>query len=196
MIAYISGTLTGRPEGAAIVETGGVGFFVWAPASAELPELGEKIKLYTYMLVKEDDLALYGFLTERDVKIFRMLIGVTGVGPKAALAILSALSADAVIAAIITNDEASLSMAEGVGKKTAQRISLELRDKVKNFSGMTGAANTQLAMASAGRQEAADALISLGYSRADSLKAVMEADAGDLKTEQIIRIALRKLAAR
>jgi Holliday junction DNA helicase RuvA len=152
------------------------------------------------MQVKEDGISLFGFLTQEEVRLFLMLISVSGIGPKMASAILSALSPQQLVLAIVTDDTAALSKAPGVGKKTAQRIALELRDKMKtdgaSYADGAGlpagsfAAFTQ----SDGKQDALDALLALGYSRSEALKAVMECATEGMKTEQIIKEALRKLA--
>ncbi|MDR0999482.1 MAG: Holliday junction branch migration protein RuvA [Clostridiales bacterium] len=198
MIAYLTGTITSKYDNAVVLETGGVGFYINVPQNVPQQLISSgKATLQTHLAVKEDNMSLYGFLKREDKRVFELLISVTGVGPKVALSALSALSSHEVMVAIMAGDFDTLSRAPGVGKKTAQRISLELKDKLKNESSLSNIMDAQqkLAMASGNRQDAAEALIALGYSRADAIKTVMECDTGTMKTEQIIRLSLRKLAS-
>jgi Holliday junction DNA helicase RuvA len=196
LIAYVKGTLEQVLDNAVVIDCHGLGYLVQvSPATiSRLPARGSELKLFTYMQVKEDGQALYGFITQEEVRLFTLLISVSGIGPKAAASILASFSPSQLIMAIVADDAVLLSKAPGVGKKTAQRITLELRDKIKNthtlenpgtsFTGFT---------ASNEKQDAMDALSALGYSRAESLKAVMEVAVDDMKTEQIIKLALKKL---
>jgi Holliday junction DNA helicase RuvA len=199
MIYYVQGQLENYLDNAVIVDCHGIGCLIYVASGvfAKLPAVGEPVKLYTYMQRKEDDVSLFGFLTLEERNMFSLLIGVTGVGPKAALAILSAMTPSQVMIAILSDDTAAFCKAPGVGKKTAQRISLELRDKIKAMSvtieEATGNQQT-LSMAAKERQDAADALIALGYSRGEAIKAVMEVALDEMRTEQIIRLALKRLA--
>jgi len=200
MISFIRGAVAQVLADSVIVDNNGVGWqaFMSGSALGRLPRAGENVMLHTYLQLREDGVSLFGFLELQEKQMFEMLIGVSGVGPKAALSMLSVLSPPQLIIAILSDDSAVLCKAPGVGKKTAQRISLELRDKIK--SGDTENA-VLLKQQSLGpnqeqRQDAIDALIALGYGRADAVGAVMETALPDMKTEQIIRLALRKLASR
>ena len=199
MISFIKGIVAQVLEGSVIVDNNGLGWQVFMSASAlsRLPPVGETIVLNTHMQVKEDSVSLFGFLDAREKQFFEMLISVTGVGPKAALNILSVLAPAQLIVAILSDDVLSLCKAPGVGKKTAQRIAMELRDKIKSKETESVLSPQQsLSPGHEQRQDSIDALIALGYGRTDAVKAVMETALPDMKTEQIIRLALRKLAAR
>ena len=132
VISYIRGMLAEKAGDMIVVEAGQVGFGIRVPMTVleSLPPLGEEVRIYTHMQVKEDDMSLYGFLNRQDLEMFRQLIGVNGIGPKGALAILSALRPDDLRLAILTGDARAISRAPGIGAKTAQRIILDLKDKV------------------------------------------------------------------
>jgi Holliday junction DNA helicase RuvA len=198
MISYLHGKLAYKLETSVVIDTGGVGYEVFMPSSSPvfLAREGEEVQAFTVMIVKEDEMSLYGFTDRESVRLFRQLIGVSGVGAKAAMSILSALSADEAVRAITFGDATMLTRANGVGKKSAERIILELSDKVgKAFGGgsATGAG------ASAGkndpRAEAIEVLLSLGYSRSEAGAAVMgiEADGG-LTPEAYVKAALKSMA--
>ena len=133
VISYIRGPLEEKREDSVVVEAGNIGYRIFIPSSVlgELPGLGEEVKIYTYFSVREDGMSLYGFLSKQDLEMFRQLIGVNGVGPKSALGILSALKPDVLRMAVLSGDAKAISKAPGVGAKTAQRIILDLKDKVK-----------------------------------------------------------------
>lgn len=187
----------------AVIDCGGVGFLLSVTGNTVThlsnPGVGAKVKVYTYMAVREDAMELYGFCTEEELKLFKMLISISGVGPKAAVSVLSVLSPDAFISAVAAEDSKAISRAPGVGAKTAARIVLELRDKVaKNF--YSSSAKGEVAP-SAGKtgisagsnlSDAGDALAVLGYSRSEALSALAGLDAS-LPTEELIRLALAKL---
>ena len=205
MIAYVKGVLDEVLEQSVVVDVHGVGYLVHISSStlAHLPSRGAEVKLFTYMQVKEDGQALHGFLTREELRLFSLLISVSGVGPKAAGAILSVLSPTQLIIAIVAEDAVALSRAPGVGRKTAQRILLELRDKMKSaaanwdhgidlpvdaFGGNVGASGP--------KQDAIDALLALGYGRSEAMQAVLEAAEDGQSAEEIIRQALKKLSRR
>lgn len=133
VISYIRGPLEEKREDSVVVEAGNIGYRIFIPSSVlgELPGLGEEVKIYTYFSVREDGMSLFGFLSRQDLEMFRQLIGVNGVGPKSALGILSALKPDVLRLAVISGDAKAISKAPGVGAKTAQRIILDLKDKIK-----------------------------------------------------------------
>ena len=132
VISYIRGPLEEKREDSVVVEAGNIGYRIFIPSSVlgELPGLGEEVKIYTYFSVREDGMSLFGFLSRQDLEMFRQLIGVNGVGPKSALGILSALKPDVLRLAVISGDAKAISKAPGVGAKTAQRIILDLKDKI------------------------------------------------------------------
>ena len=133
MIAYIKGELVEVEENALIIEAGNIGYrvFISTQTLSELPAVGAQIKLHTYFNVREDAMQLYGFLTRDDLEVFQLLLNVNGIGPKAALGVLSGLSADDLRFAVLTDDAKTISKAPGIGGKTAQKIILELKDKLK-----------------------------------------------------------------
>lgn len=203
MISYIKGSLEEKLEDSVVVETGGIGYRIFVPASvyAELPRLGEIVKIYTYFNVREDAVNLFGFLSRQDLEMFRMLIGVNGVGPKSALGILAALKPDALRLAVISGDAKALSKAPGVGSKTAQRIILDLKDKIKAedlLYGMDSAASADAVeihgVGEVGK-EAVEALTALGYSASEAAGAVRKVTITETMTaEDVLKAALRHLA--
>ena len=201
MISYVKGTLTEKMEDSVIVEAGGIGYQVFVPVSvvSELPKIGEIVKIYTYFCVREDSMSLYGFLSRGDMEMFRQLIGVNGVGPKSALGILSALKPDVLRLAVISGDVKALSKAPGVGSKTAQRIILDLKDKVHAEDilegvGENSAAAVELSGVNAVGKEAVDALTALGYSASEAAGAVRKAAVTDSMTsEDVLKAALKHL---
>lgn len=132
MISYVKGELAAIEEQKAIIDVGGIGYGVFMPhqALAMLPSVGNEVKLYTYLNVREDAMQLFGFLTKDDLEIFRLVIGVSGIGPKGGLNILSCMSPDELRFAIMSGDAKMISSAPGIGKKTAEKLIVELRDKV------------------------------------------------------------------
>lgn len=133
MIAYIKGELAEVEENALIIESGNIGYrvFISTQTLSELPAVGAQIKLHTYFNVREDAMQLYGFLTRDDLEVFQLLLNVNGIGPKAALGVLSGLSADDLRFAVLTDDAKAIAKAPGIGGKTAQKIILELKDKLR-----------------------------------------------------------------
>ena len=194
MFYSVRGTLIHLEPGIAVVECGGVGFKCLTSLHTlrSLPQVGEETTLYTYLNVREDALDLFGFATQSELSCFKMLTGVTGVGPKVGLAILSELTPEQVAAAGATGDSRALTRASGVGPKLAQRIALELRDKVK---GMRAAAGTALAgpvSASENAGSAVEALTVLGYSPTEASSIVARFDSS-LPVEELIRLSLRSM---
>ena len=201
MISYVKGALAEKSGDRIVVEAGPVGLGIYVPLSVleVLPPLGEEVKIYTYLQVREDDLSLYGFLNRQDLDMFRRLIGVNGIGPKGALGIMSALSPDDLRLAILTGDAKAISKAPGVGAKTAQRIILDLKDKVSAEEMLASVADTDERtsvplMQEAGR-EAATALVALGYSNLEASKAVKNVQiTEDMDAEAVLRASLKYLA--
>lgn len=200
MLHYIKGILTMRIEGGVVVEAGGLGYEVFVPdnSAVYLAQEGESVTLYLYMAVREDDVSLYGFSEREGLTLFKQLITVSGVGAKAAMAILSVAPVSEMKKAIAFEDVDFLTRASGVGKKTAQRIVLELKDKVGSIAGGSAGVSVSADIGALGgeagnRAEAINALISLGYSRTEAANAVSAVADEDLTSEEYIKQALKKL---
>ncbi|WP_026516043.1 Holliday junction branch migration protein RuvA [Butyrivibrio sp. MC2021] len=205
MIAYVNGILESIEEGNAVVDVNGVGYNVNISGSTmdRMPGIGEAVKLYTYTNVKEDAFTLFGFLSRDELNLFKLLITVNGIGPKGGLAILSVMSPDDLRFAIIAGDSKSLSKAPGIGKKTAERITLELRDKIKatedTLLGGGGAVSMDEAAGDgdSSKGEAVAALVALGYNSSDAMKAVRKAIANNPSaaedTELLLKLALKEM---
>ena len=198
MITYIRGKLTEIEDGVIIVEAYGVGYEIMVPGSvlSGLPAIGNEVIIYTYQNVKEDALDLYGFNSKEDLKVFKLLITVNGIGPKAALSILSSITPDELRIAIISEDVKRIQSAPGIGAKTAQRLIVELKDKFDIedviYKQVSGA---DIALSSGVRDEACEALTSLGYSASESLRAVNGVEiTEDMDSETVLKLALKKLA--
>jgi holliday junction DNA helicase RuvA len=206
MIAHLSGTLLSKQATSAIVDVGGVGYDVAIPLSTfyELGEVGEPVQLRVYTHVREDAIQLFGFKTTRERELFLQLISVNGVGPGLAIKLLSGMNADEMIASIRTNNLVRLVAIPGVGRKTAERLVVDLRDKIAALSSPAleeefaaqAAATGAPASTDAMRDDAMSALSNLGYQKAAAEKAVKNAvdEGGDLSVEVILRRSLRSLA--
>ncbi len=206
MIAHIKGILEELTQTGAILDVGGVGYeiLISPDTASRMPGRGEEARLFTYMYVREDQFALYGFLSKEELELFKQLITVSGIGPKGGLSILSAMSGEDLRFAILAGDAKSIARAPGIGKKTAERLILDLRDKLKmpgEEEDTAGAGNlSSLGSAAANgtdsrdvRTEAVEALVALGYGKAEALKAVRKA-AGSLPeadTETLLKAALK-----
>lgn len=202
MYAYLKGTLEEITEDNIVVEAGNIGYNVKVSTTTAnmLPPLGSEIKIYTYTLVREDALLLYGFLTRDDLEIFKKLITVNGIGPKGGLAILSVMSADALRFAIMAGDAKSIARAPGIGSKTAERVILDLRDKVSVEDTFRGAGDFVAAdmrtensgLDNAAKREAIEALVALGYSASDATSAVRKVEVTEETTaESLLKAALK-----
>jgi len=206
LIAHLSGTLLAKQPTSAIVDVGGVGYEVVIPVSTfyELGENGSAVQLRIYTHVREDALQLFGFKTARERELFLQLISVNGVGPSLAIKLLSGMNADEMIASIRTNNLVRLVAIPGVGRKTAERLVVDLRDKIAALSSPAleeefvakAVAAGELASTESMRDDAMSALANLGYQRAAAEKAVKNAidEGGDLSVEVILRRSLRSLA--
>lgn len=202
MYAYIKGILAEITENAIIVENQGIGYEIAVPGQVfdYLPSVGEEVKIYTYHYVREDAILLYGFLTKEDVRIFKMLIGVSGIGPKGALAILSVLSTDDLRFAILGDDAKAIAKAPGVGAKTAQRVIIELKDKLSLEDAFeqklaNQAQKAELNPAVGVKNEAILALTSLGYSQSEALKVLQGIEISpDDQVEDVLKMALKQMA--
>lgn len=191
MYAYLKGTLEEIAEDAVVVEVGNIGYNVRVSATTTqgLPGIGSEVKIYTYTLVREDAFTLYGFLTKDDLEIFKKLITVNGIGPKGGLAILSVMNADALRFAIMAGDAKSIAKAPGVGNKTAERVILDLRDKISLEDTLLGLGEPVVTASAAGggadnvmKREAIEALVALGYSASDATNAVKRVEVDENST--------------
>ena len=198
MISYIRGELVAIEEEKVIIDVNGVGFGIYMPGQSmnQLPSIGEEVKLHTYMNVREDAMQLFGFLTRDDLKVFKLVIGVSGIGPKGGLNILSQLTPDDLRFAVMSHDVKAIPAAPGIGKKTAEKLIIELKDKLsiedvlEKDSDVTipahGATSNQL------QAEAVQALVALGYSNSEALKAVKKVSMDENTTvEEVLKQALK-----
>lgn len=194
MISLLRGKVIAVDTTGAVVDVGGVGYRVLCPAGAlgAMPTPGSSVVIHTHLHVREDQMTLYGFQTTEERDVFEILIGVNGIGPKGALAILSSYSPEALRKAVIAEDLDALTLIPGVGKKTAARMVLELKEKLGGgtFDAAPGG------IASPSLAEARDALVSLGYSTTEAREAIEAIDAAGLGVEQILKLALKYLGAR
>ena len=201
MYAYIKGEIIDNSEDNLVLECNNIGYNIRIPLSVaqRLPGIGATVKIYTYTSVREDAFNLFGFLSKDDLEIYKKLIAVNGIGPKGALSILSAMSADDLRFAILSGDAAAIAKAQGVGKKSAERIILELRDKVQ----FMGSAATDLEVLTSSdttaetnaKNEAIEALTSLGYSPSDALRAVRQIElTEDMDAGTILKQALKLIS--
>ncbi len=202
MIAFVRGIIENLTEENVVIDVNGIGYNVKISAgtAALLPGLGEEVKLYTYTSVREDAFNLFGFLTRDELEIFKKLITVNGIGPKGGLSILSVMSADDIRFAVISGDAKMIAKAPGIGKKTAERVILDLKDKIsledtlihKDMSGSAVADNSDLE--NTARNEAIEALTALGYSASDALRAVKSVQIDDgMDVEVILKQALKNM---
>ena len=200
MIASLRGILIDKDNTSAVVECGGVGMrcFVTAVTSAALPEINKEVFLYTHLVVKEDAMDLYGFQSRGELEAFKLITTVSGVGAKIGLALLSQFTSDRLMLCIASGDSRSLTAASGVGSKLAQRIVLELKDKVGAFAtdnGISDVVKVGNAAKSTNTGEAIEALVSLGYTQSEAALEVGKLDP-TLATEELIKQALKSLARR
>ena len=198
MISYIKGELADVFDGGIVVEANGIGYgiFISGRMANLLPPMGSEVKIHTYLNVREDAMQLFGFLTRDDLEIFRLLIGVNGIGPKGALGILSALSADELRFAVIAGDVKAITKAPGIGKKTAERLLIELKDKLsaeefleRSVSGGGEWTENETDV----QKEAVQALVALGYSSTESMQAVKKTGLQNASVEEILKQALKKM---
>ena len=201
MISYIKGELTEVFEDTVVVETNGIGYNIRVPGSVldRLPSVGSSVRIYTYLYVKEDAMNLFGFLSRDDLSVFKLLLNVSGIGPKGALAILSTIGPDDLRFAVLSEDVKTISSAPGIGAQTAKRLIIELKDKLKLAEVFeTALANKEKASSENdvlfARNEAVEALVALGYASAQAMKAVQQVENAEEKdSEQILKEALKKL---
>ena len=198
MYYYVNGTVAELEGGLAVIDCGGVGY-ACATTNYTLSQLkkGTQAKLYTYLNVREDAMELFGFADQSELRSFKLLIGVSGVGPRAALSILSAVTPQQLALAVVTEDEKALTAANGIGKKTAQRVILELKDKLVGEEAFASGAKSGVSVAAAvphsKKSEAQAALAVLGYGSAEINAALKDIDVDALTLEDIIRQALKRM---
>jgi len=199
MIAFLRGEIAAVFEDRLILDVNGVGYEIFMPVLAlkHAGRIGDEIQVYTRMNVREDAVQLFGFLTRDDLRMFTMLLSVNGIGPKAALGVLSGISADELRMAILTDDVKTISAAPGIGRKTAQKMILELKDKISSEDlipeGFATNNNSEVEESSAS-SEAIQALMALGYSGSESMKAVKQAGiTDDMSVEEILKLALKQI---
>ena len=207
MLAYVKGELVQKQIGYIVIDVGGLGYkiFMSEPSIEEIGNIGEEVKVHTYYRVSEDDISLFGFNTQEELRMFELLISVSGIGAKTAIAMLACIEPSQFAIAVISDDIDTLKKIPGVGPKSAQRIVLELKDKMKKeqqISELTNATLEQkskikkVIVADSKTQEAIDALQVLGYTKKDVEKALEQIDTTELKVEDIIKQALRELSMR
>ncbi len=199
MIAFINGMVAETGKDYVVLEQQGIGYLVYTPANVPtMVAEGELIKLHTYLHVREDVMQLFGFLRKSDLDMFKLLITVSGIGPKGALGVLSVLDANDLKFAILSGDAKTIATAPGIGKKTAEKTVLELKDKVKleeafeeRLEAMSEKNTDSLQQV---RQDASEALVALGYSQTEALKAIRKVDgAKDMDVETLLKAALKHL---
>lgn len=201
MIGYLKGEVAGIYDDRIVLEVGGIGYNIFMAASSlDLIEgVGEIIKIYTYLLVREDALSLYGFLTKDDLELYKLLISVNGIGPKGGLALLSVMTSDDLRFAILSGDAKQIGKAPGIGPKTAQRLIIDLKDKVSlqdAFELKTEhmADNKEKDTLGVIREEAVEALEALGYSQSDSYRAVRSVGNDVNDVESVLKAALSNMS--
>ena len=199
MIEFLRGKVADLGLNRICIDVNGVGYVVSISETTAslMPSVGEEVKIYTYMSVREDGVSLYGFPAYDDLEIFKLLISVSGVGPKGALAVLSCLPPDDLKFAILSGDSKAIAKAPGIGKKTAERVIIDLKDKISaedTVRGVLESSGNAAAVPEGAREEAAEALVALGYSSADAFQAVKEAAAalgGETDTDTLLKAALK-----
>lgn len=201
MISYIRGKLVAIEEEKVIVDVGGIGCGIFMPGQSmgKLPAVGSEVRLHTYLNVREDAMQLFGFLTQDDLRVFKLVIGVSGIGPKGGLSILSHLSPDDLRFAVLSNDAKAIAATPGVGKKTAEKLIIELKDKLsmedvleRAYEQEGDTASVQAGGASEVQADAVQALTALGYGSAESLKAVRKVEITEtMNVEEVLKQALK-----
>lgn len=199
MISFIRGELAEVFEDTVVIDNNGMGYNIKVPMSvlSELPGYGQQVKLFTYMYVREDAVNLYGFLTREDLNIFKLMLGVSGIGPKGALAILSAMTLNELRLAVMSDDAKAISKAPGVGLKTAQKLIIEIKGRISmpDFAdGTTSLLPSPDTADGDARAEAIAALVTLGYSNSEAVLAVKKVDfTEDMDAEAVLKASLKHL---
>ena len=193
MFAYINGKIADKASNYVVIDVNGVGYKIFMSQSAieKMPEIGETQKIHTYYYVREDNISLYGFLSNEELRMFELLLSVSGIGAKSAIQILSAITPSSFALAVISNDVSKMVKIPGIGKKTAERIILELKDKLKTEQAISKDEEVKVAInKDENSSEAITALQVLGYTRKEIDKALEKFDTQSLSVEEIIRKAL------
>lgn len=202
MISYVKGELVAVEEEKVILDVGGIGYGIFMPAQSMgmLPHIGEVVKLHTYLNVREDAMQLFGFLTTDDLHVFKLVISVSGIGPKGGLAVLSTLSPNDLRFAVASADVKAISASPGIGKKTAEKLIIELKDKLHIEDALpshkdASQSKESIAQSNDNKTEAAQALVALGYDMTSSMKAVRSVDDADgtMGVEDILKLALKNI---
>lgn len=195
MFHYIKGNVTMKFDGGVVLESMGIGYEIFLPenSSIYLSKQEEQVLVYTAMIVREDDISIYGFRDKEEIQLFRKLMTVSGVGAKAAMAILSAMPVMEVKKAIVFGDVAMLTRANGIGKKSAERLILELKDKVGAIGGLHAGIEGDGMIPSDAKSEAVEALVGLGYSKIEAITAIGGIEDQTLTTEEYIKLALKRI---
>ena len=198
MIHFVRGKLEETGNDYVVLDNHGIGYLIYVPSSLleELPIRGDMVRLYTYMYVREDQMTLYGFLTRDDLNIFKLLIGVSGIGPKGALGILSTISTNQLRFAVFSGDAKAISKAPGIGPKTAQKLIIELKDKLKLEDALEPDEDMKKPSVAdqSAQKEAMMALVSLGYSESEAFTALKKIDATpDMDSEALLKLALKQM---
>lgn len=196
MISYIKGTVEDIYEDRIVVECNNIGYNIFTAAVYSVKK-GDSIKMYTYLNVREDAMLLYGFLSKEELRVFKLILGVSGIGPKGALNILSSISVEELQMAVMADDSKRIAKAQGIGPKTAQKLILELKDKLKpEIAFNPEISDNAISGTPDNKSEALEALTVLGYSPTDALKAVNAASnllGADADTEQLLKTALKQI---
>ena len=198
MIHFVRGKLEETGNDYVVLDNHGIGYLIYTPSSVlnELPNRGETVRMYTYMYVREDQMTLYGFLTRDDLQIFKLLISISGIGPKGALGILSTISPDQFRIAVISGDSKAISKAPGIGPKTAQKLIIELKDKLKleDVFEEEDVPSTSDSLDHNAQKEAMMALVSLGYSESEAFGALKKIHATpEMDSEALLKLALKQM---
>lgn len=201
MISYVKGELIAIEEEKVIIDVQGIGYGIYMPIQAMslLPPVGEVVRVYTYLNVREDAMQLFGFLTKDDLKVFKLLIGVSGIGPKGGLNILSQMTPDGLRFAVMANDAKTIAKAPGIGKKTAEKLIIELKDKlsieeVLNRTIEDGIVVNESSHSNEIQSEAVQALVALGYGSTEAMKAVKKVGMNeDTTVEEVLKSALKNM---
>ena len=202
MISFVRGYLSEVYEDSIVIDSQGIGYQIGVPSSvlSELPPVGSEVKIYTYLQIAENLMALYGFASRDDLRIFKMLIGVSGIGPKGALAILSTIRPDDLRFAILSSDAKTIAKSPGIGLKTAQKVILELKDKLSLEEAVElkrEAVTKGSAALGSAREDALEVLTALGYSSSEALKAVRQVDVTEgMSADAVVKLALKLVGMR
>lgn len=197
MFAYIKGSLEQKSTNYVVIDVGGIGYKIFMPTKSieSLGEIGEVVKVHTHYYVREDNISLYGFKTNEELRMFELLLQVSGIGAKSAIAMLSEISPSSFALAVISDDISKLVKIPGIGKKTAARIVLELKDKLKTEEAITKTEEVKLSISNEEEtNEAVAALQVLGYTKREIEKALEKIDTKNLQLEEIIKQGLKYLA--